>query len=56
MQAKALVDTLGDRIAEEVEIFYKTVGWVEAEVLVKKVALRIAVVRVETLGDKLKEV
>ena len=56
MQAKALVDTLKDRIAEKVETFYNTVGEVEAEPLVNKVSNRMAVIRVKTLGQKLTEV
>ena len=56
MQAKALVDTLKDRIAEEVKTFYNTVGQVEAEVLVNKFTPIIAVQRVKTLGHKLTEV
>ena len=50
------MDTLGDRIAEEVKIFYDTVGEMEGEVLVNKVAPRIAMVTVKTLRDKLTEV
>ena len=56
MEAKAIVDTLRDRIAEEVKTFYNTVGEVEGEVLVNKVAPRLAMVRVKTLRDKLTEV
>ena len=56
MQAKALVDTLKDRIAEKVETVYNTVGEVEAEPLVNKVSNRMAVIRVKTLGQKLTEV
>ena len=56
MEAKALVDTLRDRIAEKIETFCNTLGVVEPEVLVNKVARRIAVMRVKTLGDKLTEV
>ena len=44
MEANALVDTLADRIANQVQKFYNTVGEVKAEVLVLKVASRIAVV------------
>ena len=51
MEAKALVHTLKDRIAEEVETFYKTVDEVKAELLVNKVANRIPVIRVKTLGQ-----
>ena len=53
VQAKAVVDTLKDRIAEKVKTFYKTVSEAEAELLVNKVANRIAVIRVKTLGEKL---
>ena len=56
VQAKAVVDTLKDSIAEKVKTFYKTVGEAEAELLVNKVANRIAVIRVKTLGEKLTEV
>ena len=56
MEAKAIVDTLRDRIAEEVKTFYDTVGEMEGEVLVNKVAPRIAMVTVKTLRDKLTEV
>ena len=47
MEAKSLEDTLGDKIAEEFETFYNTVGEVEADFLVNKVASRIAVLRVK---------
>ena len=47
------MDTLKDRIAEKVKTFYKTVGEAKAELLVNKVANRIAVIRVKTLGEKL---
>ena len=50
---KAVVDTLKDRIAEKVKTSYNTVGKVEAELLVNKVANRIAVIRVKILGQKL---
>ena len=50
---KAVVDTLKDRIAEKVKTFYNTVGKVEAELLVNKVANRIAVIRVKIVGQKL---
>ena len=43
MEANALVDTLAYRIANQVQKFYNTVGEVKAEVLVFKVASRIAV-------------
>ena len=56
VHTKALVDTLKDRIAEKVETFYNTVGQVEAQLLVNKVANRMAVIRVKTLGQKLTEV
>lgn len=56
VQAKALVDTLKDRIVEKVETFYNTVGEVDAELLVNKMANRMAVIRVKTLGQKLTEV
>ena len=49
------MDTLKDRIAEKVKTFYKTVGKAEAELLVNKVANRIAVIRVKTLAEKLTE-
>ena len=50
---KAVVDTLKDRIAEKVKTSYNTVGKVEAELLVNKVANSIAVIRVKILGQKL---
>ena len=56
MQAKALVDTLKDRMAEKVETFNNRVGEVKAEPLVNKVSNRMAVIRVKTLGQKLTEV
>lgn len=56
VQAKALVDTLKDRIVEKVETFYNTVGEVDAELLVNKMANRMALIRVKTLGQKLTEV
>ena len=56
VQAKALVDTLKNRIAEKVETFYNTVGQVVAQLLVNKVANKMAVIRVKTLGQKLTEV
>ena len=43
MEANALVDNLADKIANKVQTFYNTVGEVKAEVLVFKVASRIAV-------------
>lgn len=56
VEDRALVDTLGHRIAEKVRTFYNTVGKAAAEVLVNKVAPTIAVVTVRTLGDKLTKV
>ena len=56
MQANALVDTLGDKITDQVQTFYNTVGEVKAEVLVLKVALRIAVLRCKPHKDKLTKV
>ena len=56
MQAKALVDTLKDRIAEEVKTFYNTVGQVKAEVLVNTFTPIIAVLSVKTPGHNLTEV
>ena len=56
MEAKALVDTLGDKIAKEVETFYNTVGEVEAKVLVNKVCSRIAVLTVKPHEDRLTKV
>ena len=58
MEANALVDTMADRIAnqvqksyntEKVQTFYNTLGEVEPEVLVNKLAPTIAVERVRTL-------
>ena len=43
MKANAQVDTLADRIANQVQKFYNTVGEVKAEVLVFKVASSIPV-------------
>ena len=51
-----LVDTLAEEIAKEVQTLNSTVGEVEAEVLLKKVASRKAMVRVSTLADKLTKV
>lgn len=56
MEDKAIVDTLGHRIAEKVRTFFNTVGKAAAEVLVNKVAPMIAVVTVRTLGEKLTKV
>ena len=53
VQAKAVVDTLKDKIAEKVKTSYNTVGKVEAELLVNKVANKIAVIRVKILGQNL---
>ena len=53
VQAKAAVDTLKDRIAEKVKTSYNTVGKVEAELLVNKVATRIAVIRLKIPAQKL---
>ena len=50
------MDTLKDRIPDNVKTFYNTVGEAEAELLVNKVANRIAVIRVKTLKQKLTEV
>ena len=44
VEAKGLVKTLKDRIAQEVETFYNTVYEGEAELLVNKVANRILVI------------
>ena len=49
------MESLRHRIAEEVGTLYNTVGEVEAEVLVNKVAPRIALLRLRTLADKLTE-
>ena len=56
MEAKALVETLGDKIADQVQTFYNTVGEVKAEVLVIKVDSRIAVLRVKPHEDRLTKV
>ena len=56
MKAKALVETLWHRIEEEVGTLYNTVGEVEADVLVNKVARRLALLRLRTLGDKLTDI
>ena len=55
-EVKALVDTVGHRIPEKVGTFYNNVGKVAPDVLVNKVAPRIAVVTERTLTDKLTEV
>ena len=52
MKAKALVDTLGDKIADQVQHS----GKVKAEVLVIKVDSRIAVLRVKAHEDRLTKV
>ena len=51
--ARGLVETLAEEIAKRVETLYSTVGEVDAEVLLNKVASSKAVVRVSTLADKL---
>ena len=56
MEANALVDTLGNKITEQVQTFYNTVGEVKAEVFVLKVALRIAVLRCKPHEDRLTKV
>ena len=56
MEAKALKDTLADKTAEEFEKFYNTVGEMEADFLVNKVACRIAVLRVNPHKDRLTKV
>ena len=50
------MDTLEEEIAKEVETFHSTVGEVEAEVLLNKVASSKAVVRVSTIADMLTKV
>ena len=50
------MDTLKDRVPDKVKTFYNRVGEAEAELLVNKVANRIAVIRVKTLKQKLTEV
>ena len=56
MKVKALVETLWHRIEEEVGTLYNTVGEVEADVLVNKVARRLALLRLRTLADKLTDI
>ena len=56
MQANALEDTLGDKIADQVQTFYNTVGELKAEVLVFKVASRIAILRGKSHEDRLTKV
>ena len=51
-----LVHTLPEEIAKKVQTFTSTVGEVEAEVVLQKVASRKAIVRVSTLADKLTKV
>ena len=53
MQAKAVVDTLGKKKADQVETFYNTVGEVKAVVLVFMVASRIAFLRDKPHEDRL---
>ena len=47
------MDTLAEEKAKKVETFHSTVGEVDPEVLLNKVASSKAVVRVSTLADKL---
>ena len=56
MQAKPLVDTLGNKKADQVQTFYNTVGEVKAVVFVIKVALRIAVLKDKAHEDRLTKV
>ena len=56
MEANALVDTLGEKIADQVQTLYNTVGEVKAEVFVINVALRIAVLRCKPHEDMLTKV
>ena len=56
VKAKAQLDTLWYRIEEEVGTLYNTVGEVEADVLVNKVARRFALFTLKTLGDKVNEI
>ena len=56
MKAKALVETRWHKIEEKVGTLYNTVGEVEADVLVNKVAGRLALLRLRTLADKLTEI
>ena len=51
-----LVDTLAEEIVKKVKTFNSTVGEVEAEVLLNKVASRKAMGRGSTLADKLNKV
>ena len=54
--ARGRVDTLAEEKAKKVETFHSTVGEVDAEVLLNKVASSKALVRVSTLADKLTKV
>ena len=56
MKAKALVETLWHRIEEKVGTLYNTVGEVEADALVNKVARRLAVLKLSTLADTLTDI
>ena len=56
MKVKSLEETLWRRIEEEVRTLYNTVGEVEADVLVNKVARRLALLRLRTLADKLTDI
>ena len=51
-----MVETLWHRTEEKVETLYNTVGEVEGDVLVNKVARRLALLRLRILGDKLPEI
>ena len=50
------MDTLWYRIEEEVGTLYNTVGELEADVLVNKVARLFALFTLKTLGDKVNEI
>ena len=56
VKAKVLVDTLWYRIEEEVGTLYNTVGEVEANVLVNRVARRFALFTLKTLADKVNKI
>ena len=56
VKRKALVDTLWYRLEEEVGTLYNTVGELEADVLVNKVARLFALFTLKTLGDKVNEI
>ena len=56
MKTKALVDTLGDKIADQVQTLYNTVGEVKAKVLVIKVDSRIALLRGKPHEDRVTKV